>query len=135
MNQHSSALQYKLLVASYYISFCLTVACSCSDNDEDRVSQNGRPAKSEFKDDEETVTTKSIQITQTTDTITSTTTTTTSTRKRSGVPSKTVDLGAAAHYTGDKSSPDADHNKVQKSLKRTCKTKTTECTYTGLSVK
>uniref|UniRef100_A0A8C1W4L2 Clathrin interactor 1b n=2 Tax=Cyprinus carpio TaxID=7962 RepID=A0A8C1W4L2_CYPCA len=83
-----------------------------SDNDEDRVSQNGRPAKSEFKDDEETVTTKSIQITQTTDTITSTTTTTTSTRKRSGVPSKTVDLGAAAHYTGDKSSPDADHNKT-----------------------
>uniref|UniRef100_A0A671QHY1 Clathrin interactor 1-like n=1 Tax=Sinocyclocheilus anshuiensis TaxID=1608454 RepID=A0A671QHY1_9TELE len=86
-----------------------------SDNEEDRVSQNGRPAKSEFKDDEETVTTKSIQITQTTDTITSTTTTTTSTRKRGGVPSKTVDLGAAAHYTGDKSSPDADHNQVQKS--------------------
>ncbi|KAL0162123.1 hypothetical protein M9458_041519, partial [Cirrhinus mrigala] len=62
-----------------------------------------------FKDDEETVTTKSIQITQTTDAITSTTTTTTSTRKRGGVPSKTVDLGAAAHYTGDKSSPDADN--------------------------
>ncbi|XP_016130483.1 clathrin interactor 1-like [Sinocyclocheilus grahami] len=83
-----------------------------SDNEEDRVSQNGRPAKSEFKDDEETVTTKSIQITQTTDTITSTTTTTTSTRKRGGVPSKTVDLGAAAHYTGDKSSPGADHNQT-----------------------
>ncbi|XP_050949317.1 clathrin interactor 1 [Labeo rohita] len=80
-----------------------------SDNEEDRVSQNGRPAKSEFKDDEETVTTKSVQITQTTDAITSTTTTTTSTRKRGGVPSKTVDLGAAAHYTGDKSSPDADN--------------------------
>ncbi|XP_058614604.1 clathrin interactor 1 isoform X2 [Onychostoma macrolepis] len=80
-----------------------------SDNEEDRVSQNGRPAKSEFKDDEETVTTKSVQITQTTDAITSTTTTTTSTRKRGGVPSKTVDLGAAAHYTGSKSSPDADN--------------------------
>ncbi|XP_052393506.1 clathrin interactor 1 [Carassius gibelio] len=83
-----------------------------SDNEDERVSQNGRPAKSEFKDDDETVTTKSIQITQTTDTITSTTTTTTSTRKRGGVPSKTVDLGAAAHYTGDKSSPNADHNKT-----------------------
>ncbi|XP_016123165.1 clathrin interactor 1-like [Sinocyclocheilus grahami] len=80
-----------------------------SDNEEDRVSQNGRPAKSEFKDDEETVTTKNVQITQTTDAITSTTT---STRKRGGVPSKTVDLGAAAHYTGSKSSPDADNNQT-----------------------
>lgn len=34
------------------------------------------------------------------------------TRKRGGMPSKTVDLGAAAHYTGDKSSPDADNTKV-----------------------
>ncbi|KAA0720414.1 Clathrin interactor 1 [Triplophysa tibetana] len=74
-----------------------------SDNEEDKVSRNGRPAKSEFKDDEETVTTKSVQITQTTDTST--------TRKRGGVPSKTVDLGAAAHYTGDKSSPDHDITK------------------------
>uniref|UniRef100_A0A8C1PTB3 Clathrin interactor 1-like n=1 Tax=Cyprinus carpio TaxID=7962 RepID=A0A8C1PTB3_CYPCA len=81
-----------------------------SDNEEDRVSQNGRPAKSEFKDDEETITNKSVQITQTTDAITSTTT---SSRKRGGVPSKTVDLGAAAHYTGSKSSPDADNNKVK----------------------
>ncbi|XP_018944735.1 clathrin interactor 1-like [Cyprinus carpio] len=80
-----------------------------SDNEEDRVSQNGRPAKSEFKDDEETITNKSVQITQTTDAITSTTT---SSRKRGGVPSKTVDLGAAAHYTGSKSSPDADNNKT-----------------------
>ncbi|XP_051960981.1 clathrin interactor 1-like isoform X2 [Xyrauchen texanus] len=79
-----------------------------SDNEEEKVSQNGRPTKSEFND-EETVTTKSIQITQTTDSITSTTTTTTSTRKRGGVPSKTVDLGAAAHYTGGKSSPSADN--------------------------
>lgn len=77
-----------------------------SDNEEDRVSRNGRPAKSEFKDDDEAVTTKSVPNTQTTDTVTSTT------RKRGGVPSKTVDLGAAAHYTGDKSSPDHDNTKT-----------------------
>lgn len=41
-----------------------------------------------------------------------TTTTGTASRKRGGMPSKTVDLGAAAHYTGDKSSPDADSTKV-----------------------
>lgn len=82
-----------------------------SDNEEDRVSRNGRPAKSEFKDDEDTVTTKTVPIAENTDTITSTTTTT-STRKRSGVPSKTVDLGAAAHYTGGKSSPDAENNQA-----------------------
>lgn len=87
----------------FILSYC--VASSCSDNEEDKVSRNGRPAKSEFKDDEETVTTKSVQITQTADTST--------TRKRGGVPSKTVDLGAAAHYTGDKSSPDHDITKVQ----------------------
>ncbi|KAL7853464.1 hypothetical protein AOLI_G00203080 [Acnodon oligacanthus] len=77
-----------------------------SDNEEDRVSQNGRPAKSEFKDEEETVTTKSV--TQASET----TATSTTTRKRGGVPSKTVDLGAAAHYTGDKNSPDADNAKT-----------------------
>lgn len=76
-----------------------------SDNEEDKVSRNGRPAKSEFKDEEETVTTKSV--TQTTDTITSM-----SSRKRGGVPSKTVDLGAAAHYTGDKNSPDDENAKT-----------------------
>uniref|UniRef100_A0A4W5NBX0 Clathrin interactor 1 n=1 Tax=Hucho hucho TaxID=62062 RepID=A0A4W5NBX0_9TELE len=83
-----------------------------SDNEEDRVSRNGRPLSGsgnlsgvEFKDEEETVTTKSIQITQATET-------TTTTRKRGGVPSKTVDLGAAAHYTGDRSSLDADDAKV-----------------------
>ncbi|XP_068182172.1 clathrin interactor 1a [Antennarius striatus] len=58
-----------------------------------RPSHNGHPGK-EFKDDEETVTTKSVQIVQSTET--------TATRKR-GVPSRKVDLGAAAHYTGDKS--------------------------------
>ncbi|XP_034746269.1 clathrin interactor 1-like isoform X2 [Etheostoma cragini] len=69
-----------------------------SDNEEDRASRNGRQETLEFKDEEETVTTKSIQITQATET------TTTTTRKRSGAPgSKTLDLGAAAHYTGDRS--------------------------------
>ncbi|KAF3705684.1 Clathrin interactor 1 Clathrin-interacting protein localized in the trans-Golgi region [Channa argus] len=69
-----------------------------SDNDDDRTSRNGRQETLEFKDEEETVTTKSIQITQATET------TTTTTRKRSGAASsKTLDLGAAAHYTGDKS--------------------------------
>uniref|UniRef100_A0A8C9XCC8 Clathrin interactor 1b n=1 Tax=Sander lucioperca TaxID=283035 RepID=A0A8C9XCC8_SANLU len=69
-----------------------------SDTEEDRASRNGRQETLEFKDEEETVTTKSIQITQATET------TTTTTRKRSGAPSsKTLDLGAAAHYTGDRS--------------------------------
>lgn len=69
-----------------------------SDNEEDRASRNGRQDALEFKDEEETVTTKSIQITQATET------TTTTTRKRSGGSStKGLDLGAAAHYTGDKS--------------------------------
>lgn len=64
-----------------------------SDNEEDRRrSHNGQPAK-EFKDEEETVTTKSVSIVQATET--------TATRKK-GVPSKKVDLGAAAHYVGDK---------------------------------
>lgn len=80
-----------------------------SDNEEDRVSQNGRPAKSEFKDEEESVTPKSAQAPQATET---STTTITTARKRGGMPSKTVDLGAAAHYTGDKSSPDAGNTKV-----------------------
>ncbi|KAK0147191.1 Clathrin interactor 1 [Merluccius polli] len=72
-----------------------------SDGDEDRASRNGRQEKLEFKDEEETVTTKSIQITQATET------TTTTTRKRSGATgSKTLDLGAAAHYTGDGSPED-----------------------------
>ncbi|XP_056262026.1 clathrin interactor 1-like isoform X2 [Pseudoliparis swirei] len=69
-----------------------------SDNEEDRASRNGRQEILEFKDEEETVTTKSIQITQATET------TTTTTRKRIGATSsKALDLGAAAHYTGDKS--------------------------------
>ncbi|XP_037323756.2 clathrin interactor 1-like [Pungitius pungitius] len=67
-----------------------------SDNEEDRASRNGRQETLEFKDEEETVTTKSIQITQATET--------TTTRKRSAAAgSKALDLGAAAHYTGDRS--------------------------------
>ncbi|KAF4077605.1 hypothetical protein AMELA_G00209990 [Ameiurus melas] len=80
-----------------------------SDNEEDRISQNGRPAKSEFKDEEDMVTSKSVQMMQATET---TTPTSTAARKRGGIPSKTVDLGAAAHYTGDKSSPDAEDTKT-----------------------
>lgn len=70
-----------------------------SDSEEDRRPRNGKAGKSEYKDEEETVTTKSIHITQATET-------TTTRHKRSGIPSKTVDLGAAAHYTGDNFSPD-----------------------------
>ncbi|XP_052343774.1 clathrin interactor 1-like [Oncorhynchus keta] len=68
-----------------------------SDNEEERSrpSRNGQSGRSVFKDEEETVTTKSVQIVQATET--------TATRKRGGIPSKTVSLGAAAHYTGDKS--------------------------------
>ncbi|KAM9356619.1 clathrin interactor 1a [Symphorus nematophorus] len=66
-----------------------------SDNEEDRSrsSHNGQSGK-EFKDEEETVTTKSVHIVKATET--------TATRRR-GVPSKIVDIGAAAHYTGDQS--------------------------------
>ncbi|XP_032885869.1 clathrin interactor 1 [Amblyraja radiata] len=71
-----------------------------SDSEEERRSRNnGKIGKSEYKDNEETVTTKSIHITQATET-------TTTRLKRSGVPSKTVDLGAAAHYTGDNPNPE-----------------------------
>uniref|UniRef100_A0A8C2PZJ9 Clathrin interactor 1a n=1 Tax=Cyprinus carpio TaxID=7962 RepID=A0A8C2PZJ9_CYPCA len=76
-----------------------------SEGDEDRRgTRNGQSGKSEFKDDEETVTTKSVQIVQATET--------TATRKRGGVPSKTIDLGAAAHYTGDKTSTNTNTSQV-----------------------
>ncbi|XP_052385411.1 clathrin interactor 1-like isoform X2 [Oncorhynchus keta] len=83
-----------------------------SDNEEDRVSQNSRPVSgseklSEFRDEEETVTTTSIQISHATET--------TTTRKRGGIRSKTVDLGAAAHYTGDRGRLDADNGKTSAS--------------------
>ncbi|XP_033922814.1 clathrin interactor 1 isoform X2 [Melopsittacus undulatus] len=68
----------------------------CSDSDEEK-SRRGKSPKAEFKD-EETVTTKHIHITQATET--------TIRHKRTANPSKTIDLGAAAHYTGDKASPE-----------------------------
>ncbi|XP_044137188.1 clathrin interactor 1 [Bufo gargarizans] len=68
-----------------------------SDSEEERknnrVKQTG-----EFKDEQEMVTTKHIHITQATET-------TTTRLKRTGNPTK-IDLGAAAHYTGDKESPE-----------------------------
>uniref|UniRef100_A0A4W4G1D9 ENTH domain-containing protein n=1 Tax=Electrophorus electricus TaxID=8005 RepID=A0A4W4G1D9_ELEEL len=93
-----------------------------SDNEEDGVSQNGRPAKSEFKDEDEAVSVKSIQISQASESTASGSTT----RKRGGVPSKTVDLGAAAHYTG---SPDEDSAKVTSSTTPLC----SQSSSTGLS--
>uniref|UniRef100_A0A250YKM1 Clathrin interactor 1 n=1 Tax=Castor canadensis TaxID=51338 RepID=A0A250YKM1_CASCN len=71
----------------------------CSDSDEEKKARRGRSPKGEFKDEEETVTTKHIHITQATET-------TTTRHKRTANPSKTIDLGAAAHYTGDKASPE-----------------------------
>ncbi|XP_042594275.1 clathrin interactor 1a [Cyprinus carpio] len=80
-----------------------------SEGDEDRRgTRNGQSGKSEFKDDEETVTTKSVQIVQATET--------TATRKRGGVPSKTIDLGAAAHYTGDKTSTNTNTSQTTSSV-------------------
>uniref|UniRef100_A0AAV2MKZ9 ENTH domain-containing protein n=1 Tax=Knipowitschia caucasica TaxID=637954 RepID=A0AAV2MKZ9_KNICA len=65
-----------------------------SDHEEDRRrSHNGQSAR-DFKDEEETVTTKSVHIVQATET--------TATRKKGSTPSKKVDLGAAANYLGDK---------------------------------
>ncbi|KAF7707250.1 clathrin interactor 1a [Silurus meridionalis] len=69
-------------------------------NKEFRSRQSGR---NEFKDEEETVTTKSVQIVQATET--------TATRKKASTPSKTIDLGAAAHYTGDKSATNTNATK------------------------
>lgn len=82
----------------------ITIYFVHSDNEEERgrPSRNGQSGR-EFKDEEETVTTKSVQIVQATET--------TATRKRGGVPSKKVDLGAAANYTGDKS-PDTNSKQV-----------------------
>lgn len=81
----------------------------CSDSDEEK-SRRGKSPKAEFKD-EETVTTKHIHITQATET--------TIRHKRTANPSKTIDLGAAAHYTGDKASPEqnADAHTAQPTAK------------------
>ncbi|OCT88150.1 hypothetical protein XELAEV_180167808mg, partial [Xenopus laevis] len=59
-----------------------------SDSEEEK-KQNRAKQSGEFKDEEETVTTKHIHITQATET-------TTTRHKRSANPSKTIDLGAAA---------------------------------------
>lgn len=95
---------------SSFQAFCSQVDlignhCLHSDIEEDRhrSSHNGQSVK-EFKD-EETVTTKSVHIVQATET--------TATRKR-GVPSKKVDLGAAANYTGDKSPDITTTKRVEK---------------------
>ncbi|XP_061155062.1 clathrin interactor 1-like isoform X3 [Syngnathus typhle] len=78
-----------------------------SDNEGERTSRNGHLEAREFKDEEDSVPAKSGHVTQAT---------TAATRKRSGTPAnKTLDLGAAAHYTGDKS-PDDD----QASGRRPC---------------
>lgn len=102
------SLQLIFYLEGKNIVMCFTYgSCFCvdSDNEEDRnrSSYNGKSGK-EFKDEEETVTTtKSVHIVQATET--------TATRKR-GVPSKKVDLGAAAHYMGDKS-PDTTPKQVE----------------------
>ncbi|XP_026773735.3 clathrin interactor 1a isoform X1 [Pangasianodon hypophthalmus] len=64
-----------------------------TEEDRNRDFRNRQSGRTEFKDEEETVTTKSVQIVQATET--------TATRKKGATPSKTIDLGAAAHYTGD----------------------------------
>ncbi|XP_069510022.1 clathrin interactor 1 [Ambystoma mexicanum] len=69
-----------------------------SDSDEEKKARKAKSAKGEFKDEEETVTTKHIHITQATET-------TTTRHKRTGNPTK-IDLGAAAHYTGENGSPE-----------------------------
>ncbi|XP_062856624.1 clathrin interactor 1a [Trichomycterus rosablanca] len=76
------------------------------EQDRNREFRNWPSGKSEFKDEEETVTTKSVQIVQATET--------TATRKK-GTPSKTVDLGAAAQYTGDKPSTSTNTSKPNES--------------------
>lgn len=77
---------------------------SSSDNEEDRerAARNGRAGRSEFRDEEEETTPRSSTLTQAKESGGGS-----AARKRGGVPSKTVDLGAAAHYTGDKGSPRA----------------------------
>ncbi|XP_066473156.1 clathrin interactor 1 isoform X1 [Tiliqua scincoides] len=82
----------------------------CSDSDEEKKARRGKSPKGEFKDEEETVTTKHIHITQATET-------TTTRHKRTANASKTIDLGAAAHYTGDKASPDQNAHASQSTSK------------------
>lgn len=102
--------------------------CFSSDSDEEK-SRRGKSPKAEFKDEEETVTTKHIHITQATET-------TTTRHKRTANPSKTIDLGAAAHYTGDKASPEqniAAHT-AQSAAKVREQSNTTEHDFTVLLI-
>ncbi|XP_048884728.1 LOW QUALITY PROTEIN: clathrin interactor 1-like [Brienomyrus brachyistius] len=94
-----------------------------SDNEEDRerAARNGRPGRSEFRDEEEETTPRDTTLTQAKESSNSS-----AARKRGGVPSKTVDLGAAAHYTGDKGSPSP--SKVQ-----TPGTEASQSSSTGLA--
>uniref|UniRef100_A0A4W4GH01 ENTH domain-containing protein n=1 Tax=Electrophorus electricus TaxID=8005 RepID=A0A4W4GH01_ELEEL len=78
-----------------------------SEEDKNREAYNGKSGRSEFKDEEETVTTKSFKILQATET--------TATRKRGAIPSKTIDLGAAAHYTGDRLAANTNVSKIAES--------------------
>ncbi|KAM9312421.1 clathrin interactor 1 [Gastrophryne carolinensis] len=75
-----------------------------SDSEEDKRSNHAKKT-GEFKDEEETVTTKHIHITQATET-------TTTRHKRTEKQPKTLDLGAAAHYTGDQASTEATCNQA-----------------------
>ncbi|KAM5172120.1 clathrin interactor 1 [Mantella aurantiaca] len=81
-----------------------------SDSEEERKAN--RVKQSEFKDEEETVTTKHFHITQATET-------TTTRHKRTGNQAKTIDLGAAAHYTGGKESPELTSGSSQPTTTKT----------------
>ncbi|XP_019752178.1 clathrin interactor 1-like isoform X2 [Hippocampus comes] len=71
-----------------------------SDNEEDGTSGNGRREAGDFRDEEETVAAKSVRLAGAAETAAA--------RKRGGAPAgvKTLDLGAAARYTGDGSPED-----------------------------
>lgn len=77
-----------------------------TEEEKNRDFRNRQSGRNEFKDEEETVTTTSVQIVQATET--------TATRKKGATPSKTIDLGAAAHYTGDKPATNTNATKVIK---------------------
>lgn len=93
-------------ICKHFLTALFFFSSSDPDEDKNRDIRNRQSGRSEFKDDEETVTTKSVQIVQATET--------TATRKKGGTPSKTIDLGAAAHYTGDKFATNTNATKVIK---------------------
>lgn len=86
--------------------FFFFFSSSETEEERNRDFRNRQSGRTEFKDDEETVTTKSVQIVQATET--------TATRKKGATPSKTIDLGAAANYTGDKAATNTNATKVIK---------------------